>query len=446
MIDRMNLNKKMPVWLMIPMDLLLVAVIILTFAYFHHVRDMFGISEGDRVIEHFGEDDRLKYDHVTNHNWQVKRVVEPTCTENGYTEYVCSCGSEKTDDFTQATGHGDFRIVGKKGATQTEPGYTGDKYCGYCGELLAKGMETPAGEHADVVLINARESTCSEEGYSGDWYCNDCKKIVAMGAATEKKPHTFDEGTVVPPTCTEEGYTLRKCLLCGQETRENVTAIVPHTPDDSGVCTMCGELILDKSGDFGALFPEKFLQEGEETVLLKDDTEIRDYALDHGLALRSEGRTTYLTLYRSRDIYMTVREVVTTIKKNNGDEMAAKYFDYDIYVRNVENFFTSVSTRRSFEELITRAESYSGNPVLGAVNGDFIGNKNHCRVAVRNGDLIRKADSIVFGCGLTDREDILPLLAAVLNEACCPVILDADGINLISRHIHLLKEARYLHL
>ena len=389
----MNLNKKMPVWLMIPMDILLVAVIVLTFAYFHHVRDFNG-EEGP-PIEKFSESTKENFDHVISHDWQVKKVVAPTCLDGGYTEYICSCGSEKTDDYKPATGHGDFYFVGKKGATQTETGYTGDKYCGYCGALIAKGMETPAGEHADVVLINVVESTCSEEGYSGDWYCNDCQKIVAKGAATEKKPHTLDAGEVIAPTCTTEGYTLRKCLICGEEVKENITAIVPHTPDDNGVCTMCGELILDKSGDFGALFPEKFLQKNEKTVFLKDDEEIRIYAKDHGLKLNSEEGSTYITLYRSHDVYLTVRQVQTVMYKKSGEAMRAKYFDYDVYVRNIENLFTCYASKRSFESMLNKAEDYSGNPVLGAINGDYISNKNHCRVAVRNGELVRTADSIL---------------------------------------------------
>lgn len=52
---------------------------------------------------------------------------------------------------------------------------------------------------------------------------------------------------------------------------------------------------------------------------------------------------------------------------------------------------------------------------------------------------IEKADSIVIGCGFTDNDALLPILEAVLRYAKCPVIIDADGINLISRNIELLE-------
>ena len=50
-----------------------------------------------------------------------------------------------------------------------------------------------------------------------------------------------------------------------------------------------------------------------------------------------------------------------------------------------------------------------------------------------------KADAVLIGCGLGQSEDTLAVVEAVLTEAVCPVILDADGINLISRHKDILR-------
>ncbi len=52
---------------------------------------------------------------------------------------------------------------------------------------------------------------------------------------------------------------------------------------------------------------------------------------------------------------------------------------------------------------------------------------------------IKRADSIVIGCGLGNDESLLPLLFTVLKEATCPIIVDADGINLLSRHMNMLR-------
>ena len=50
-------------------------------------------------------------------------------------------------------------------------------------------------------------------------------------------------------------------------------------------------------------------------------------------------------------------------------------------------------------------------------------------------------DAIVIGCGLSVCEDTAAVLQAVLENATVPVIVDADGINLLSRNIDLLQNA-----
>ena len=50
-------------------------------------------------------------------------------------------------------------------------------------------------------------------------------------------------------------------------------------------------------------------------------------------------------------------------------------------------------------------------------------------------------DAIVIGCGLSVCEDTAAVLQAVLENASVPVIVDADGINLLSRNIDLLQNA-----
>ncbi len=55
---------------------------------------------------------------------------------------------------------------------------------------------------------------------------------------------------------------------------------------------------------------------------------------------------------------------------------------------------------------------------------------------------VKTADSVLFGCGLGCGEDTQKLLAAVLENAVCPVIIDADGINCLSANIDILKSTR----
>ena len=48
-------------------------------------------------------------------------------------------------------------------------------------------------------------------------------------------------------------------------------------------------------------------------------------------------------------------------------------------------------------------------------------------------------DAVLIGCGLGQSEGAWAAVEAVLSHAACPVILDADGINLVSRHRDVLR-------
>lgn len=52
-------------------------------------------------------------------------------------------------------------------------------------------------------------------------------------------------------------------------------------------------------------------------------------------------------------------------------------------------------------------------------------------------------DAVLIGCGLGQSEGTLLAVKAVLKNAKCPAILDADGINLISKHMDILRRREY---
>ena len=55
--------------------------------------------------------------------------------------------------------------------------------------------------------------------------------------------------------------------------------------------------------------------------------------------------------------------------------------------------------------------------------------------------LLAKADACLIGPGLGRSEELDALVAALVGEARCPVVLDADGINAMAGHIDRLREA-----
>ncbi|MBQ3356401.1 MAG: NAD(P)H-hydrate dehydratase [Oscillospiraceae bacterium] len=54
---------------------------------------------------------------------------------------------------------------------------------------------------------------------------------------------------------------------------------------------------------------------------------------------------------------------------------------------------------------------------------------------------LKKADACLIGCGLGQSEGTAAVVRMVLEYATCPVVLDADGINVLDGHIDLLRGA-----
>ena len=52
---------------------------------------------------------------------------------------------------------------------------------------------------------------------------------------------------------------------------------------------------------------------------------------------------------------------------------------------------------------------------------------------------LSQVDALLIGCGLGQSQGTLAVLNSVLEQASCPVVLDADGINLLSQHRDILR-------
>ena len=55
---------------------------------------------------------------------------------------------------------------------------------------------------------------------------------------------------------------------------------------------------------------------------------------------------------------------------------------------------------------------------------------------------LEKASAVLIGCGMGNNEATAKVLHEVLTHAKYPVIIDADGINVLSRHIHDLDDCK----
>ncbi len=157
------------------------------------------------------------------HDPQIGKVVEPTCTDPGYTPFICTrCGEtvSKTDP-TDALGH-DMQptyVWAKDDST-----VTATMVCTRCDK-------TGATETAEVKTEVPVKPTCSTEGELTLIAAFNNKSFYGQ-SKTKTLPrdpdaHVF-KVTVTPPTCVDEGYTTHACTLCRYGYSDEIVPALGH--------------------------------------------------------------------------------------------------------------------------------------------------------------------------------------------------------------------------
>ena len=165
---------------------------------------------------------------------------DPGCLSAGSQTRVCKrCGFSEESEIP-ALGH-HMEIVPGVEETCTRDGFTEQRYCSACGEILAPGIRIEATGHTPVVDSPAAAPTCTEQGFSEASHCSVCgvtlserKRLYALGHEAVLDP-------AVPFTCTEPGLTEgRHCSRCGEVIHaQTVIESTGHIYLD-GVCIRCG--------------------------------------------------------------------------------------------------------------------------------------------------------------------------------------------------------------
>ncbi|MBE6565228.1 MAG: phosphodiester glycosidase family protein [Ruminococcaceae bacterium] len=159
--------------------------------------------------------------------------------------------------------------------------------------------------------------------------------------------------------------------------------------------------------DFSSTLPAVF-SSADTPFLSEDNLEIQRYLNEHSLPVPNDDDLTfdsksYVGLYHSRDIYLTASKIHMPIRYNNKDYHVAFYL-YDVYIRHIENLFTAaVEGERipigelaltSYQITGEQGQSFITSPAVLAVNGDYLGNSNLVKFAVRNGQLLRAEEDV----------------------------------------------------
>lgn len=125
----------------------------------------------------------------------TSKITNPSCTESGYTTFVCGCGDTYIADQTNATGHNYNKKV--TAPSCTEKGYT-TYTCSVCGDSYT-GNKTNAAGHSWGSWKVTKEPTTTAEG-TEQRTCKSCGKTDSRSVAKlpeETKPiyETFS-GTI----------------------------------------------------------------------------------------------------------------------------------------------------------------------------------------------------------------------------------------------------------
>lgn len=248
-----------------------------------------------------------KSDHV--HSMSHKTAVSATCTKDGVVEhYHCSkCGNDYADEAganqltttaAPALGH-KTEVKNAKAATCTEAGYTGDEICTVCGETVKKGEAIAANGHTEEI-IEGKAATCTDTGLTQGKKCSVCQTVLEAQKETEALGHNYEK-TVVPPTCTEPGYTSNTCSRCQDSFTSDETSAKGHTEIEvaevPATCTKEGQTAGKKCSECDTIIS------GCETIP----------ALGHVLEIRNQVEVTENTNGYTGDTYCTVcGKLITT--------------------------------------------------------------------------------------------------------------------------------------
>ncbi len=203
------------------------------------------------------EDCGREYGDVDPDNHSFTNYVynnDATCTANGTETAKCDrCDATHTREKSgTALGHQAVKTE-VKAATCTKDGNIEYWYCETCGkyfsdeeftqEISKEDTSVKAKGHGEPELKNEKGATCTVEGYTGDKVCKDCGEILEKGEVVPMLAHSYKDGT---------------CTVCGiADPNYKPVSDSPETGDSSNVALWGGLMALALCGIFSLVFIQK---------------------------------------------------------------------------------------------------------------------------------------------------------------------------------------------
>ena len=168
-----------------------------------------------------------------------------TCTEKGSREYYsCSgCGKFFEDEAcTKEIADIDtWRVIEPLDHSFTDYVYNNDATCTADGTETAKcdrcdendtRVKTGSALGHKTVKTEAKEATCTSEGYTGDKVCKDCGEVLEKGEIIPKLAHSYKNGTCTACGASDPDY--KPAVSAGEKDSADKSAS-PRTGDDSSM-------------------------------------------------------------------------------------------------------------------------------------------------------------------------------------------------------------------
>lgn len=134
---------------------------------------------------------------------------------------------------------------------------------------------------------------------------------------TKCSNHEYVE-TTVAPTCTESGYTVQKCSVCGEETGERTNLVAPLGHEyKNGVCTRCGAPEPQENGSAapnytvtGAETYETSVVDGRYIIAVPSEDAALNAVLGDLRAIKAQGADVVVFRTRSRESSLVIDEML----------------------------------------------------------------------------------------------------------------------------------------
>lgn len=137
---------------------------------------------------------------------------------------------------------------------------------------------------------------------------------------TKCSNHEFVE-TTVDPTCTESGYTVQKCSVCGEEKGEHTNLVAPLGHEyKNGVCIRCGAPEPQENGGSSSAAPnytvtgaetyETSVVDGRYIIAVPSEDAALNAVLGDLRAIKAQGADVVVFRTRSRESSLVIDEML----------------------------------------------------------------------------------------------------------------------------------------